>query len=414
MPSFLLCFFYISLYDALQFQAWTIPHLAFSVIQWFCSPYQEAPLSRWLIVSTLFVLGFLLNLSQKPLLKTYLRWNLEREIADFNSRSPETMITAEQEKLKPMAEELKKVAFFNLGSAGLKDAAHVLSREWIPALRESQQISHSTWTQLATAQWQKVSITSEDKSDDWSWLSQLQQFDHWNFDSGIMQGHYSKNPLQWPVQSHDWLALARWRLLASQTEDSPLPALEQVRHLAFLLYTTDDIRGVQLALDILQSETDFLANKKPALDASLWRPISTDHLQMARDFFEWQHRLYDVRNSNESFLLFFTHPVGQCLRVRATLKKFIELKRVPRAATLWSSGFDRINQSIQLTQLGCRKDLLRQVWGWENNPFPPLALIDRDSLSFWQSYVLKQLGSKEISQDPDLHLALVLYLINDN
>ncbi len=351
--------------------------------------------------------GALLHVYQAPLLSAFMGSQIQSYSMGYQQQSPEEFLTTHMESILKDRKNLERVAFFNLGSAGQEDASHVLNALLLKKGEKTLSLDSELQQQLEEASdWTKLSGEELASSKDTSWLSSLQGFDHWNFDLSLTQD----NPIPakpWKMQRSNLQPLLHWlklHYIIAKEKNEIVRALSDGRHLARLLSTTDTPIGLQFSLEILKLENEFLKSLTEANKVGLsWAPIDSETLDAARRYFRHMDKYLDERLSNESFLVFFNHSVGKCALVQAALLRHLEVRHHPQKH-LFAEGLDRIHQSVQLSQRGCRSGLLRKIWMAENNPFPKMALLPNRAGFVWD-FLKKQLRKENLEKYPDLVLA---------
>lgn len=352
-------------------------------------------------------LGALLHLFQVPFMAAFMGSQIQNYSTRYQRQNPEEFLTTHMERILQDRKNLERVSFFTLGSAGQADASHVLNalllkrgEKTMPLGRELQQRLEEArdWTQL----------TGDDlpATQDTSWLSSLQGFDHWNFDLSLTQD----NPIPakpWEIQRSNLQPLLHWlklHYIQAKEKNEIVRSLSDGRHLARLLSTTDTPVGLQFALEILKLENEFLGSLSEDNKLGLsWAAIKPETIDAAQRYFTHMEKYLDERLSNESFLVFFNHSVGKCAVVQAALLRHLEIRHHPQKQ-LFAEGLDRLHQSVELSQRGCRPGLLRKIWKAEQNPFPEMALLPNRAGFVW-NFLKKQLRKENLENYPSLVLA---------
>jgi len=352
-------------------------------------------------------LGALLYSFRAPLLAGFMGSQIQNYSKRYQQHNPEVFLEANLESILKDRKILEKVSFFSLGSSGQGDASHVLNalllkndEKAMPLPRQLHERLEEAkdWTQL---RWAELPILA-----DTSWLTSLQGFDHWNFDLSLTQN----NPLPtqpWDMKRSNLKPLLHWlklHYIQAKQKNDIIQALGDGRHLARLLSTTDTSVGIDFALEVLQLENEFLSSLSEDNKVGLsWAPIGPEAIKAAQRYFNHMGKYLDERLSNESFLIFFNHPVGKCAIVQAALHRHLEVRHHPKKH-LFAQGLDRLHQAIELSQRGCRSGLLRKIWKAEQNPFPNMAFLP-DGAGFVWDFFKKQLRKENLQRYPDLVLA---------
>ncbi|MBC7458000.1 MAG: hypothetical protein H7235_06955 [Bdellovibrionaceae bacterium] len=186
----------------------------------------------------------------------------------------------------------KEIAGFSLlaeTSAVKSDAGAFLNSkiQW----SGQNQISEITVPEILDAKWNKGWLTADIplalKKTDLDWIAKLKDFDHWDlFVSGpnarlIGEDPVFVNPYACPLPEFGFLSRAvRLHLRRALDRGDISSALDQVRHLARLVYTTETLIGSMEAVSILKMERAAYdeAWKRGIIVSSTYEPISSEAL----------------------------------------------------------------------------------------------------------------------------------------
>ncbi|MDY7233196.1 hypothetical protein [Hyalangium rubrum] len=137
--------------------------------------------------------------------------------------------------------------------------------------------AHLPQPRVAFQDWLTSSV--EVSSLDFRWMEQLHAYDHWDVLKNTPLP--PREPLDWIVTPMpDFGSLRRWsqfRLLHGLRTGQPLQAARDVRHLAWLMFRTDTVRGALDAGSLLRLEHEaFAATKEPPPE---WKPMSPEQVK---------------------------------------------------------------------------------------------------------------------------------------
>jgi hypothetical protein len=211
----------------------------------------------------------------------------------LHSRAPPSVIEDEGlARLRADRDRLAGLALFPVGTSS--DAGPTLNAQmrfanlstpgaaWnTPEAQERLRTWRSTWLE---------NVADVDDVDT-SLLAALTTFDHWDiWASGPLTVWMAANPAETTLAapSPEWIdlwALGQVRLAQGVHCRDPLPALQEVRHLAVLLYSTESLVAEMVALALLQSERE--AAERAVADGSLapdaWSSLSEADQATLRD-----------------------------------------------------------------------------------------------------------------------------------
>ena len=126
---------------------------------------------------------------------------------------------------------------------------------------------------------------------DLSLVATLRAYDHWDlYAAGTLAAHVAGNPnvrsLERPLPMFESVrTLGRLRLLQGLHRGDMVPALEEARHLATLVYTTESLVAALVAVTLLQDERAAWERAVAAgtLAPDAWRPYSEAELALLGD-----------------------------------------------------------------------------------------------------------------------------------
>lgn len=278
---------------------------------------------------------------------------------------------------------LEKYPFFRKTSQGQSDAGPFLTplvrwdnnpsqldlseplREKLKALNEVQDFSNfqMNWNQSPL---------------DFAWMGRLHQFDHWGYDLYGPQYEEDKPHKLYSAPFLDYSLLSQWgrlRFFKGRDEGQLLAAFKDIRKLAELLYTHDNLAGVMTALALLRTERLAYESLDAAAQKTLpWQPITLEDYERGKRFFWAQPSFLDLRFTDEFFQKTSKIPVGLCLRVSEAIYTSIAGRLLLQAD--YPTAFARLEKLVKDTQPTCRNSFIRKAW---NNPdFNGLFEKDQD------------------------------------
>jgi len=127
---------------------------------------------------------------------------------------------------------------------------------------------------------------------DLSWMGEIRKFDYWNifelsspelvFESGLALELYLTQTLT--PQFEELALIGKVRLMRGLNEGNLELAIEETRHWAELLYSTETLMGAMAAIAVLRAHNDVweYLDDHVQTDVGEWTPIGRDQLDRAR------------------------------------------------------------------------------------------------------------------------------------
>ncbi len=204
---------------------------------------------------------------------------------------------------------------------------------------------------------------------DFAWMKELQQFRFWTLDLDSPLGDaLARNPELDPLRfpSPEYRVLTAWvklRLLAGMRTGEPKVALDEVRHLGFLLMTAQDLVAELVGIKYLR-----LANQV-ALKSDLPMVVDGDTLDKARRVFWGLQAYLDFTVPEELYRQVYPenaiHP-GACAASEERLS-FAAFTRETLAPS-YPDEFRRFEGRLDELQKGCRRGLKRKHYDMKLTP----------------------------------------------
>lgn len=291
----------------------------------------------------------------------------------YLSLSPEQNLTRMQKWIDEDAELLSKNSFFMKDSGGTKDASAFLNPlvSWnkiddFPGVKgklllpeELNQLltSSQNFTQLKI-QWKKMNL-------DFSWLTELQKYDHWSYDQSGPAYDESKEYKIIVAPTPEYSELQSWsklRLLLGRDRGDLTAAFREVRQLAQLVMTHETLLSSMVAIAIMGLESKMYKelDKKSQSQIDSKDLISLDLHYRARRFYFAVSSFTDLRLTPEVFKHFNSYKVGACHKIQEGIFNNIAYRRI--LIKEYPEEYARLNQQIQESAKKCRTSFLRKMW----------------------------------------------------
>jgi hypothetical protein len=276
----------------------------------------------------------------------------------------------------------------------------------------------SDWQERLKA---RIDIQNFDKWDfkgiDLSWLTKLKQFDYWDLShSNSQKTHYNRLLVQhisaieyfravpYPAFA-DLFQFGQLRLMQGLKQRKMKPALEEVRHLAKLLYSTESLNGMIMSAAMLVAEEKAyqLAVEKRILAKGDWTPV-TDGLNLLNGGLISVLPQYGAYTPEEVLVHTIANPknsVGRCVAIQEGLPRLSRL--IPLVSKKWplersmDDVLGRLKQIALDPNNGCRLRFVREYWQTQDTLLAEMPGELR--LSAFQSlpYVRRIVANKWIS-----------------
>lgn len=359
-----------------------------------------------------------LTVFKKNVAKLILSAKLPQLTKEYSNQNPEAFYQANLNDLIEIEQKLSSIAFFTIGSGGIHDASHILNGlvSW-PNLPQALKLPTTLNNQLSqTNDISTIKINWNNYDLDFQWMQVLKKFDHWSFD---LASPYKQNSNYTPYSTSrpDFQELVTWgqlRLLKGRDNHDLQQALNEVRQLARLLYSTESKAGVNASIDLLRSETQVV--KKTLLDDNSfkdWPFISIELLDKSKLLFQSRTLLLDPRISESLFHRFSQFTVGRCFHIFQSLHTHMILRQY--FSEKYSPSIDRMKTLESATQLGCRKSLVRKAWN-SNTPWhikPKQLFIGSLNSQFFIHYFIQSLSHSDYTKQKELGQSLSLILLTN-
>jgi|GEM_PF-3028917 len=240
-------------------------------------------------------------------------------------------------------------------------------------------------------QWQerimaRIDIENFDKWDlkslDLSWLRKLKEFDYWDLShSNSQKTHYNRllvhhisaieyfRAVPYPAFA-DLFQFGQLRLMQGLKQRKMKPALEDVRHLAKLLYSTESLNGMILSAAMLVAEEKAyrLAVERKILAKGDWTPVTggLDLLDRGLISVTPQYGAYTPEEILVHTIENPKHTVGRCAAIQEGLPRVTRL--VPLFSKKWplersmDDALGRLRKIALDPNNGCRLRYVREYW----------------------------------------------------
>jgi hypothetical protein len=309
------------------------------------------PWTKWLISGGIFLAlsGVLALVFRDRLMSSFLR-------------SQYLKTSTEPEARKHLAEFLEdrsvlmKYRVFD-PSAGKRDASKYLSQQ----LRSSKlKLPPEVERTLKGPDWLSARFDWSSFKPDFAWLKELASYDFWNPDPPF---EAKKRFVDLDVPDYTSLQLwAKLRLLNSRERHDEKAALQQVRHVARLIWTNDRLVSAMVTLAILAVEAKFTERYGHAQEGQV--PIAD--VKRAKRYFWAMGVALDPRLSDEIAIAIAGGGPGRCLlAVETTPTYFLARSLLGKEFEPQGRFLERIfaaNEGV------CRPTIVRRIWSEQGYP----------------------------------------------
>lgn len=217
---------------------------------------------------------------------------------------------------------------------------------------------------------------------DLSWLAKLKQFDYWDLSLADSQKTHYNRLLQQKISAieyfravpypafADLFQFGQLRLMQGLKQRKMKAALEEVRHLAKLLYSTESMQGliVSAAMLVAEEKAYQLAVEKKILAKSDWTPV-TEGLDLLNNGLINVLPQYGAYASDDILIHTIENPkntIGRCAAIQEGLPRLARL--VPLFSKQWplersmEDALGRLKKIALDPNNGCRLRYVREYW----------------------------------------------------
>ncbi|MEL6546030.1 MAG: hypothetical protein AAFQ82_15485, partial [Myxococcota bacterium] len=227
---------------------------------------------------------------------------------------------------------------------------------WDAAAAANPRLSLTGWEDRLDAEAWPELILSEDTPDT-SWFAQLKRFERWRLDQESPQTDWFESPIETfepaAMPLPDYRALRRWaklRALEAAQGSSVLQAVavEEIQHLARLMFSTDDTIAALIGTVILEN----------ALQVGL-QVADEAELSRLKRVFRALGMLLSPAAPAEQFDLYRSMPVGHCFALNDVLpaSTAVFLPILEHVVPEYAAAVDQAMQRAE-----CSAKVLRRVW----------------------------------------------------
>jgi hypothetical protein len=300
-----------------------------------------------------------------------------KNLHDYAQESPESTIKKYSEIILSDRQELEKFDVFK-GSRGNNDAGVYLN-DIVPFSVEGKKsllsIDPEIVKKLYTNDWFTREIATVN-SMDFSWMKRLSEFDYWSPEISNPEINLSDRPDVFNLPLPSYTLLINWaklRLIHGKQTGSISDALKEVRQLARLTFTNDNLVSAMSAVAILRVETKFLTKNNLKMDD--WKSVPDESLIKAKRYFWAIPSFVDPRLTNETYEKFSKTSVGECLMVSEGLNPIHMIKN--HLSSDFSHEIARFDSTLDQSSKSCRKGVSHLAWKdpqWKSMSYSPVEI----------------------------------------
>jgi hypothetical protein len=212
---------------------------------------------------------------------------------------------------------------------------------------------------------------------DTAWMGELARYAHWDLErtgpaSQMDEGEYDWATAPLPL----YLPLMHWaklRLLQGIEDGSPVQAAAEVRHLARLAYSTENLLGAMVGLQILRSEREAFDHlvADGAVAPEGWRPLTEAEIHRLRRTI-WAavaYRSIDTPPEHRDAPL----ALGGCAALLESAWAALIVR--PFLVDDHREAYDWLGETLEAS--ACRLTLVRRAWAMPEEE--PLASLRREA-----------------------------------
>lgn len=284
-------------------------------------------------------------------------------------------------------EVLEKHTIFS-HSKGTNDASSKLNEiiSWGDRHSGSFRLPSFVYEDMGAPEWYKGKVvTVFDPLMDF--FQSLKEFDHWNLDENVPgqgpEAIFTDENKAYP-DLFNLVAWAQYRLLLGK-QDRQIPlALEQVRKLARLCWTTDSPLGTSVAIAILRFENEFVFNLEQEVK---WETIPEKDLDQVSRYTSSSQFFADPRLDQDLRNQLLGTEAGYCLIVNEAAKNYLREKNLFMEE--YPEAFSKVHALVKGAESRCHSSFYLRMWSdprWD--PYP------ESNQSLWSSFIMSAPGMR--------------------